>query len=69
MMFSTLFAIKKNLALESMDDHPDNNLPADFAKTSQTIRMLLNDLGKMKKLASINEKSMLFNHVENNHYI
>ena len=51
-----------------MDDHPDSNTPADFAKTSQTIRMLLNDLEKMKKLASINERPMPFNHVEKKHY-
>lgn len=69
MEFSTFFLYKQFLALESMDDHPDTNTPADFAKTSQTIRMLLNDLAKMKKLASINEKSMVYNHVENNHYI
>lgn len=56
-------------ALESMDDHPDTNSKADFARTSQTIRMLLNDLAKMKKLALINDQSVVYNHVENNHYI
>lgn len=41
-------------ALESMDDRPCTNTEADYAKTSQTIRMLLSDLAKMKRLAAIN---------------
>lgn len=59
----------KTIALESMDDHPDTNSKADFAKTSQTIRMLMNDLAKMQKLASINEQLMINSLMENNHYI
>lgn len=52
-----------------MDDHPYTNSNADLAKTSQTIRMMLNDLAKMQKLAAINEQTMLFSQVENNHFI
>lgn len=58
------FLFFNSTALESMDDHPDTNSTADFAKTSQVIRMLLNDLAKMQKLASINEQSMLYNQVD-----
>lgn len=54
------------IALESMDDHPDTNTKADFAKTSQTIRMLLRDLSKMKKLATINEHTVSYNTIESN---
>ncbi|XP_031623843.1 PHD finger protein 20-like protein 1 [Contarinia nasturtii] len=63
------------VALESMDDHPYTNTDADFAKTSQTIRMLLNDLAKMKKLATINRISRkdphapLYNSIEPSHFI
>lgn len=47
-----------------MDDHPDANSKADFAKTSQTIRMLLRDLAKMRKLATINETAITYNPVD-----
>lgn len=47
-----------------MDDHPDTNSKADFAKTSQTIRMLLNDLAKMRKLAEINHTSTTPNSID-----
>lgn len=66
--FFSLFSLK-NIALESMDDHPDTNSKADFARTSQTIRLLLNDLAKMQKLASINEQTMINSLIENNHYV
>lgn len=57
------------IALESMDDHPDTNSKADFSKTSQTIRMLLNDLAKMQKLATINEHSISYNPIESTHFL
>ncbi|XP_031623524.1 PHD finger protein 20-like [Contarinia nasturtii] len=41
------------VALESME-YPHRNTKSDFAKTNHTIRMLLNDLDKMKKLAAFN---------------
>lgn len=47
-----------------MDDRPDTNTKADFAKTSQTIRMLLRDLSRMKTLAEINEHTVSYNTVE-----
>lgn len=59
-----MFCFYSIAALESMDDHPDTNTKADFGKTSQTIRMLLRDLGKMKKLATINEHTATYNTIE-----
>lgn len=67
-VFAFLLSLKFT-ALESMDDHPDTNSKADFAKTSQTIRMLLTDLAKMQKLASINEQTALYSSVESAHYV
>lgn len=52
-----------------MDDHPDTNSKTDFSKTSQTIRMLLNDLAKMQKLATINEHSISYNPIESTHFL
>lgn len=52
-----------------MDDHPDTNSKTDFAKTSQTIRMLLTDLAKMQKLSSINEQTALYNSIEPTHFV
>lgn len=56
-----LFLFPFVLALEAMDDQPNSNLKADFARTSQNIRMLLRDVGKMRKLAAINETTVAYN--------
>lgn len=52
-----------------MDDHPDTNSKTDFAKTSQTIRMLLTDLAKIQKLTSINEQTASYNSIEPTHFV
>lgn len=53
-----------------MDEHPSTNVGDEFARTSQTIRMLLNDLAKMRKLAAMNEQqSLLYNSAESTQFI
>lgn len=47
-----------------MDERNDSNSNADFARTSQTIHMLLNDLAKLKKLAIINKTTINANTLE-----
>lgn len=52
-----------------MDDHPDTNSKADFARTSQTIRMLMRDLSKVRKLATINDTPIVYNAIDAQQYI
>lgn len=47
-----------------MDERTDSNSNADFARTDQTIHMLLNDLAKLKRLAIINKSAINANQLE-----
>lgn len=50
-----------------MEERTDSNSNADFARTSQTIHMLLNDLTKLSKLANINRMTLDANTSEAQH--